>query len=201
MIKKILLTAAISMVFLSGYSAPAESSSEQQPATEVVDQKENGQMDVTNPDWANSTEVSTVEESAVARKMTQAEKAQNAAENDSWGGAITIIAMSIVLAALIVLSLLFFFFGKISTGLMGRKKLEAHGISKEEKADDHEDVDSGEAIAAIALAISEHLDQRHDIEDTILTIRRMRKAYSPWNSKIYNLRQVPELHRNTPKGR
>lgn len=84
---------------------------------------------------------------------------------------------------------------------MGRKKLEAHGITKEEKADDHEDVDSGEVIAAIALAISEHLDQRHDIEDTILTIRRMRKAYSPWNSKIYNMRQTPALRRNTPKGR
>ena len=82
---------------------------------------------------------------------------------------------------------------------MGRKKLESHGITKEEVGDDHEDVDSGEVIAAIALAISEHLDQRHDIEDTILTIRRMRKAYSPWNSKIYNMREVPSLRRNALK--
>lgn len=201
MIKKVLLTAAISLAFLSGYASPAEGSDVQQPATEVVDEKANGQLDVDNPEWPNSTEVSTVEESAVAHKMTQAEKAKNAAENDSWGGAITIIAMTIVLAALIVLSLLFFFFGKICASLMGRKKLEAHGITKDEKADDHEDVDSGEVIAAIALAISEHLDQRHDIEDTILTIRRMRKAYSPWNSKIYNMRQTPALRRNIPKGR
>lgn len=197
MLKKFLLTAAISMAFVApGYSAPAEASAEQQPATEVVKEEPDGQADVVNPDWTNSTETATVEESPMARKMTQAEKAKNAAENDSFGGAITIIAMSIVLAALIVLSVLFLCFGKISSALMGRKKLQAHGITKEEAGDDHEDVDSGEVIAAIALAISQHLDQRHDIEDTILTIRRMKKAYSPWNSKIYNLRQTPELKRN-----
>ena len=83
--------------------------------------------------------------------------------------------------------------------LMGRKKLEAHGITKEEAGDDHKEVDSGETFAAIALALSQHLDQRHDIEDTILTIRRMRKAYSPWNSKIYNIRPVPAIHHNAPK--
>ncbi len=112
---------------------------------------------------------------------------------------ITIIAMTIVLAALIVLSILFLGFGKISSMLMGRKKLEAHGITKEEAGDDHKEVDSGETFAAIALALSQHLDQRHDIEDTILTIRRMRKAYSPWNSKIYNIRPVPAIHHNAPK--
>ncbi len=103
--------------------------------------------------------------------MTQAEKAQNAAENDSWGGAITIIAMTIVLAALIVLSILFLGFGKISSMLMGRKKLEAHGITKEEAGDDHKEVDSGETFAAIALALSQHLDQRH------VTLRT---PYSPY---------------------
>lgn len=41
-----------------------------------------------------------------AKKMTQAEKASNAAINDPWGGAITIIAMVIVISALVVLSLL-----------------------------------------------------------------------------------------------
>ena len=32
----------------------------------------------------------------------------------------------------------------------------------------------------------------HDIEDTILTIRRMKKAYSPWSSKLYGLRHYPD---------
>ncbi len=199
MIKKFLLTAAVSMTFLPGFSAPAESSAEQQPATEVVAELPDGQEAVTNPEWAPIGEENTIVESATAQKMSQAEKAKNAAENDSFGGAITIIAMCIVLGALIVLSILFLIFGKISSSLLSKKKLESKGVTKEEVGEDHEDVDSGEVIAAIALAISQHLDQRHDIEDTILTIRRMRKAYSPWNSKIYNMREVPQLRRNTTK--
>ena len=196
MFKKYLLTAALSLAFLPGFSAPAEAAPEQQPATEAVASLPDGQTEMTNPDWPEDGGTVAVEESEIARKMTQAEKAKNAAENDSWGGAITLIAMTIVIGALVVLTILFLIFGKVSSTLLSRKKLEAHGITKEEAPHDHEDVDSGEAIAAIALALSQHLEQRHDIEDTILTIRRMKKAYSPWNSKIYNLRELPELHRN-----
>ena len=43
------------------------------------------------------------------------------------------------------------------------------------------------------MALAEHFGQGHDMEDTILTIKRMKKAYSPWNSKIYNMRQIPEV--------
>lgn len=134
--------------------------------------------------------------SEIARKMTQAEKAHNAAVNDGWGGAITIIAMCIVISALAVLSLLFLCFGKISEKLMKRTskraKMEADHINDES----HHEVSSGEVIAAISLALTEHFDEGHDIEDTILTIQRMKKAYSPWNSKIYNLRTLPEHTRN-----
>lgn len=155
----------------------------------------NGQKDVEG-DWVNSTETNTVRESAIAQKMTQAEKARNAAENDKYGGAITIIAMCIVISALVILSVLFLGFGKISAALMSRKKHAVTGINPSEADETHEAVDSGEVIAAIAAALAEHFGQGHDLEDTILTIRRMKRAYSPWNSKIYNLRQAPELHRN-----
>lgn len=196
MFKKVLLTAAISLAFSTGYSQqPVESAPEQQNATVEVAALPEGQTEMTNPEWADSKEVNTVEESAIAHKMTQAEKARNAKENDSWGGAITIIAMSIVLGCLIVLSVLFLIFGKIFSKMMSRKKREAHGMTDEVVAEEH-DLDSGEAIAAIAMALSEHFSGRHDIEDTKLTIRRMRKAYSPWNSKIYNMRPELELHRN-----
>ncbi len=43
------------------------------------------------------------------------------------------------------------------------------------------------------MALAEHLyGSGHDLERTILTLRRMKRAYSPWNSKIYNIRHVPE---------
>lgn len=149
-------------------------------------------------DWVNSEEVNSVQESEMTRKAIQAEKARNAAENDSFGGAITIIAMCIVLSALIILSLLFLGFGKITTAIHARKKREAHGVTEDTAEEHHSETDSGEVIAAISMALAEHLGQNgHDMEDTILTIRRMRKAYSPWNSKIYNLRVIPELGNHT----
>ncbi|MDE6008151.1 MAG: OadG family protein, partial [Muribaculaceae bacterium] len=133
-------------------------------------------------------------ESNVARKMSQAEKAHNAQVNDSWGGAITIIAMCIVISALAILSLLFLGFGKISEKLLTRNKRQAVKAVNVDH-DDHE-VDSGEVIAAISMALTEHFKGGHDYEDTILTIRRMKRAYSPWNSKIYNIRQNPTVSRN-----
>lgn len=139
-----------------------------------------------------SEEVNTIEESPIAARMTQAEKIENAKVNDSWGGAITIIAMSIVILALIVLSILFYIFGKISSNVLSKKKKVARGTHD----DDEHEVDSGEAIAAIAMALSEHFNVNHDIEDTILTIRKLKRSYSPWNSKIYNLRQLPPVTHN-----
>jgi ABC-type cobalt transport system substrate-binding protein len=31
----------------------------------------------------------------------------------------------------------------------------------------------------------------HDVEETILTISRVKRSYSPWSSKIYTLRETP----------
>ena len=170
----------------------------EQTDTEVSQQ---GKQTDVEGDWADSKEVNTVQESQTSRKMTQAEKARNAAENDEYGGAITIIAMTIVLSVLIILSILFLGFGKISTAVHSIKKRKAHGVSAEEAEVHHIESDSGETIAAIAMALAEHMGQGHDMEDTILTIRRMRKAYSPWNSKIYNLRVVPEVENRNSTSR
>ncbi len=197
MLKKITLSVSLSLMMLAGLPAAsfAQTPTEQPAPMEEVQELPEGQV-AFESDAVPSEEVNTITESAVAQKMTQAEKAKNVEENDSWGGAITIIAMCIVVGALVILSILFSIFGKVSHSLMSKKKLEAHGKTREEADDDHEDVDSGETIAAIAMALSEHFNDQHDMEDTILTIRRMRRAYSPWNSKIYNIRETPALHRN-----
>ena len=134
-------------------------------------------------------------ESKIAKRMTQAEKNRNAAENDGWGGAITIIAMCIVISALVVLSVLFMIFGKISEKLLTKKKKEAKAAAAHEPHEDN-GLAPGEVIAAISLALKEYFSHPHDIEDTHLTIKRMQKSYSPWNSKIYNLRQNQDHRRN-----
>lgn len=194
MLKKYLLTASILLASLPGLAAPEVSSWMDEAVVEQT--LPEGQSKVF-ADTVQSETVPYVEESATARKMSQAEKAHNAAVNDSWGGAITIVAMIIVVSALAILSLLFLGFGKISASLIAHKSRKTKGISKEQAAAaGHDDLASGEAIAAIGMALAEHFGDQHDMEDTIITIRRLKKAYSPWNSKIYNLRQTPELHRN-----
>lgn len=209
MLKKLFFAASLAVMSLTAGSMAgyAQEGSQPSPLTDVASADEDtpegkvvaelpeGQQ-LIESDAVPSEETNTIERSEVARKMSQAEKAENVKENDSWGGAITIIAMVIVVGALIVLSILFNIFGKISAGLMSKKKLKAHGKSADEVDDDHEHVDSGEVIAAISAALAEHFNDQHDVEDYILTIRRMRRAYSPWNSKIYNLRQEPGLSRN-----
>jgi len=47
---------------------------------------------------------------------------------------------------------------------------------------------SGEATAAIAMALHLYLDEIHDLESGVLTIKQISKTYSPWSSKIYAVR-------------
>lgn len=48
-----------------------------------------------------------------------------------------------------------------------------------------------EAAAAVALALY-HLNQEvHDVEHGILTFGSAGRTYSPWSSKIYGIRQLP----------
>jgi hypothetical protein len=54
-----------------------------------------------------------------------------------------------------------------------------------------DDLLTNEEIAAIAIALYKYSEDLHDIEDTVLTINRAAKAYSPWSSKIYGLTQTP----------
>ncbi len=45
----------------------------------------------------------------------------------------------------------------------------------------------GEVSAAIGVAISLYLNELHDQDAAILTIKKVGKSYTPWNSKIYNV--------------
>lgn len=44
---------------------------------------------------------------------------------------------------------------------------------------------TGEEAAVIAAAVHMYLNEQHDIENPILTIKQAKKSYSPWSSKIY----------------
>lgn len=120
-------------------------------------------------------------------------KKQAFVKNDPYGIIMSLMAMGVVFSALLILSLSFRFIGKFSEKLATKNKMKAHGVD-EESLDVHPATvkggDSGEEIAAICMALYEHLNA-HDNEDTILTINKVKKAYSPWSSKIYTLRETP----------
>lgn len=49
-----------------------------------------------------------------------------------------------------------------------------------------------EEIAAIATALKLYRSALHDRESEVLTILSIKRAYSPWNSKIHGLTPLPE---------
>lgn len=114
------------------------------------------------------------------------------AEHDPHGFAMAVMAMCIVFSALLVLSICFYIINRIGASISRSRKMKALA-DDEVEADHHKEQDSGEVIAAIAAALVEHLDA-HDRESTILTINKVRRAYSPWSSKIYGLRELPNRH-------
>jgi len=120
-------------------------------------------------------------------------KIEQFAEMDSNGFGMTIMAMCVVFSALLVLCLCFYGIGRIGAAVSKMNKMRAHGVDRREADEVVKAHDSGEEIAAIVMAIHEHLDT-HDRESTVLTINKVKRAYSPWNSKIYGLREIPNRH-------
>lgn len=112
------------------------------------------------------------------------------AEKDKNGVAMAIMAMGIVFSALLLLCICFYIISKIGERVSSRNKTKTLS-SSETEIHVEKGHDSGEEIAAIAMALHEHLNA-HDSENTVLTINKVKRAYSPWSSKIYGLRQLPQ---------
>jgi uncharacterized protein YqeY len=66
-------------------------------------------------------------------------------------------------------------------------------LKKEGKATEvtHINVE-GNVNAAIAMAIHMYVNELHDEESGIITIKEIKKRYSPWSSKIYGVMNQPQ---------
>lgn len=141
----------------------------------VVDgQNEWAQLTKVTPDTNNLT-------------LDSNEKIENFKKNDSLGIGMTITAMAVVFMGLLLLFLIFKQVGKAAIAASKRNAQKAGAPVSPESTEQI----SGEVFAAIATALYEMNDDNHDIENTVLTIRKVRRTYSPWSSKIYGLREVP----------
>ncbi len=118
-------------------------------------------------------------------------------KEDPVGIILTITAVSVVGISLILLYLIFAYLGKLHINVGKKKKAANANAAKSDKVEKSvtdkksDDLLTNEEIAAIAIALYKYSEDLHDIEDTVLTINRAAKAYSPWSSKIYGLTQTP----------
>ena len=113
-------------------------------------------------------------------------------EHDSVGIGMSISAMSVVFFGLILLYVSFKVVGRVSVNLSKRNAMKAKGITDKQEAKEKKLGEApGEIFAAIAMAMHEMQSDVHDVEDTVLTITRVKRSYSPWSSKIYTLRETP----------
>ncbi len=111
---------------------------------------------------------------------------------DKYGYGMAISAMTVVFSGLLILFILFKFIAKTSIYLSKRNAMKAKGVTCEKEAKEKKLGEvQGEVIAAISMALHEMQNSDHDYEETVLTITRVKRSYSPWSSKIYSLRETP----------
>ena len=103
-------------------------------------------------------------------------------QHDPVGIGMAISAMSVVFLGLILLYICFKLNGKAAIKLRKRNAMIAHNITDKEEAKEKKLGEApGEVIAAISMALHEAQGADHDVEETILTISRVKRSYSPWS--------------------
>ena len=104
------------------------------------------------------------------------------------GVTVAIVGWLIVFAALVLLVIEFTQIPKLIY-FNTRKKLKEK--TKQATVSDDDLHIAGDVSAAISTALYLFFDEMHDEESNVITIKRVRKIYSPWSSKIYGLRVWP----------
>ena len=150
-----------------------------------------GSTDGTGEGW---TVLSLTSPSTNNKHVDKAAKPDRMKEIDPYGWVLALTAMSVVFLALILLY--FIFKGIGNANIKAGKKRSAAASGTDVKASAYGEV-PGEVYAAIATAM--HLyqqdDENHDEESFVVTLHHTDRTYSPWSSKIYTLRQTPQVNK------
>ncbi len=105
---------------------------------------------------------------------------------DSTTWTITILGWLIVFGALLFLVGIFLLVPKIIHWGV-RRNLREKG--KPEATDEELEI-SGETNAVIASALYMYFNEMHDEESNVITIKQVRRRYSPWSSKLYGMNNM-----------
>nr|NQU90968.1 OadG family protein [Bacteroidota bacterium] len=94
---------------------------------------------------------------------------------------VAIVGYVIVFSALVLLYFVYSSIPKLINIKVRRK------LKKEGKCEDCGDLHvEGDVNAAISMALYLYLNEIHDDESDVITIKRISKQYTPWSSKIYS---------------
>jgi Na+-transporting methylmalonyl-CoA/oxaloacetate decarboxylase gamma subunit len=100
---------------------------------------------------------------------------------------IVLAGISVVFMVLISIYLIFRYLIPAILRVIIKKRVRRHGtIETIVKINEI----PGDVNAAIALAIYLHLNEIHDEESGVITIKRVSRNYSPWSSKLYSMRNL-----------
>ncbi len=114
--------------------------------------------------------------------------------DDPYGVTVSMISISIVLSALIVLALLIWLFSRVVVARTKQTAINTIENSSEKamaQAPLQPGEASGEIIAAIAVALKLNKEALHDHESEVITLNTVARVYSPWSSKIHGLTNNP----------
>ena len=118
-------------------------------------------------------------------------KSEEIAAADPIGVGLTAASVSVVFLVLIFLAIIFTQYGKMLMNIQKKRAIKAAAATTPAattQAASSVDV-SGDVYAAIAAAIHLYNDELHDEENTIITIQKVERAWTPWNAKYYNMNQ------------
>ncbi len=101
-----------------------------------------------------------------------------------WLGILSMALMGFILVLVMLLFLVgvMKLFGYVFTSQKKKQPVEKAELREEE-------------VAAIITALKLYKSTLHDKESEVITIHAIKRAYSPWNSKIHGLTQMPEHRR------
>jgi len=109
---------------------------------------------------------------------------------DPSGVVLTITNIFVVSIALTLLFFIFKYMGNYHMWKAASKKTTTQTGDAKTNSGKRKTVTNDE-LAVIAIALYQYSKSIHDYEDMTLTINKVSRAYSPWSSKIYGLRQMP----------
>ena len=103
--------------------------------------------------------------------------------SDPYGAGLAVVAVSVVFFALVCIMFMMGGYCKLIQRFQNRKQASGKAAA----ASGTGNAPEGEVYAAIAAAIYAYSQDLHDVEDTVITIQKTERAWTPWNAKFYNM--------------